>query len=300
MKRLVCMFEFTDGRLCIAPGNSPANRDGGSVGFLLADGTIEIETLVDEQGVHDTHLHGGKIYVAGTDPIEGWELGNIYIRDVGGNWTKRRTLPNVIHCFGMCHDIQGRLWVAVGAHAGDNATWQGRIMRSIDDGVTWELNIQVNNYRMFDVIQFDNRMYAMGMGAYLDGQLFVSDDDGATWTQDTSVMPHPYQRFIAHNGSVYYLSYFQYNIARISPGGSIVSSTPGGSSVSSPFNTLASDEEHLCFLDSDGYIRRSNDFTNWQTYSQVIGAISLGYWPAQSCLVASTAGEQAALWRVQI
>lgn len=286
-----------DGRLFIGIGNQPAGTDGGLIANLAADGTLQSEYIVDEQGVHDMHLHAGKLYIPGTDPSDDWSFGNLYIRGSDGVWIKRRTLPNVLHTWGLCNDADDNLWVSVGAHAGDNQTWEGRVMRSQDDGLTWDKNVLVNNYRVYDIAIRDNVFYAIG---YLSNavQLLYMSPDGENWSAVSGVTPYRLQRLIAHDG--------QLICARSDLSGLVVI----GATISDPvlpfsfpaiaLNCISSDGVYLYCVDEYGNIWRSADIDAWQKYSRVSGAISIGYWATQNCLVVSDMGTNAKIWKVNL
>lgn len=282
-----------DGNLYFATGRYPAAVDGGTVCRVAPGGAVTVEYTLAEQGAHDMHLHAGKIYVAGTDPMGDWTLGNLYIRDAGGAWAQRRTLPLTIHTLALCHDDAGDLWAGVGAHSGDNATWQGRVMRSVDDGATWENNWYINDFRVWGIAQQAGAIWAVGQ----DGVLSVLED--GAWATVAGVSIYPYPRMIHHAGNLIALSPAQ-KLTRISAGGAMdaLSITPVVDS--SLFNVMTSDGSYLYILAADGYIWRSEDLSAWARYSRVPGAISLGHWPSQSCLVASSKGADAKLWRIEV
>ena len=278
-------------------GNLPAGSDGGCVARVAPDGTVTVEYQLSEQGCHDMHLHNGKLYIPGTDPTDDWTLGNIYIRDAEGAWTKLRTLPLVIHTWGLCHDALGRLWAATGAHTGDNVTWAGNLYRSDDDGMTWGAPITLSNYRMFDVALLDTVLYALALTVSNVTQLWRSADDGDTWQQVVGVTPTFYQRLIEHNGKLHCLRSDGFAVLAISPDGSVETIVQPERCTDMPFSTLASSGTNLYFLDRYGAIW--NALTGVQV-SAVPGAISIGYWPSQACLIASTAGAQAALYKINL
>ena len=288
-----------DGKFWIGLGNEPAGTDGGLIVFVVANGTLQAEYAVDEQGVHDMHLHDGKIYVPGTDPTDDWTLGNLYIRDTAGVWAKRRTLPLTIHTWGLCHDGDGNLWAAVGAHAGDNATWQGRVLRSADDGLTWDVNVQVNDYRAYDIEQHAGAFWAIGYTASYE-QLLYTSADGQAWETVNGVSPERLQRFVKHGNLLIGQLSSQKGLVVIGAAGNVDTVNLTFSFRYPSLNCIASDGEYLYCVDVSGYIWRSNDLEAWERYSQVPGAISVGYWPSQNCLIVSDKGIQAKLWKIDL
>ena len=144
--------------LIVGLSNSPGNEDG-AVLYRYDDSTWTLESVLDEQGVVDLLPVGDEWYVPGLDPFDDWSLGNIYKRSALGAWTKIRTLPNTIHCFQLAHDGT-YLYAAVGAHAGDNATWRGQVLRSADGGQTWPHISTLCDYRCYHAYCFAGRIYA--------------------------------------------------------------------------------------------------------------------------------------------
>jgi hypothetical protein len=285
-----------DGNLIFGAGNFPAGTDGATICRVSPGGEITIELQLDEQGVFDMHLHDGKIYVCGCDPTESWSLGNMYIRDTDGSWVKRRTQPLTIHTWGACHDASGDLWVACGCHAGDNATWEGRVMRSTDDGITWDDNWLINGYRCFDVIEHNSLIYATGWHwSQQTGYLAQTWRYDGEWIE-LPAKPWRFPRLIAHGDLL---------LAYVDNLSSYLVDLVTAVQYSAPsrlygFNTLCSVGDHLYVLAADGYIWRATDLATWERYSYVANAISLGYWPSQNCLVVSDRGSQAKLWRIPL
>lgn len=287
------------GNFCIGIGNEPASYDGAAIANITADGKVTVEYQLSEQGCHDMHVYNGKIYVPGTDPTDDWTLGNIYIRDTSGEWVKRRTLPLTLHCWGACHDHNGDLWVACGCHAGDNVTWEGMVMRSTDDGLTWAENILLNGYRMFDVIEHNNIMCAAGWHwssqTGYQAQLWCNTGDG--WVLFDGVQPYRYPRLTPFGDML--ITWHNVNQSLIDCVTGIEYPVPFAH-IPSLCNPFAVVSDWLYCVDGNGYIWRSKNLTSWERYSYVQNAISIGYWPSQNCLVVSDKGTQAKLWRIQI
>lgn len=183
--------------MIIGMSNLPATYDGALMADLAADGTVTPEYTLDEQGVADIlRLDDGRIIVCGCDATDDWTAGNIYIRSEGA-WTKKRTLPNVLHAWGAClHN--GNLYVATGAHIGDNATWEARCYISSDWGDTWQHHY-VCYYRIYDVASFNGLLYATAWD-WPDYRLYVSADDGVTWSVVAGVTPEPRIRMVEFGG----------------------------------------------------------------------------------------------------
>ena len=292
--------------LMLGVSNSPGNDNGGLVASLQPDGTLSLETVVNEQGIHDINVFGDEIVVPGTDPTDGgWNLGNVY-RKIDSAWEEFRTLPNVIHAFGMIK-IGSEYFVATGAHVGDNTTYSGRVYRSTDlQNWTWvELGVEINGewytFRVTEIAKHGSRLYATVMVPVNTTWLFISSDDGQTWTQNPGIDPSIYGRYCIHGDYLCVLNKSLYQIWLFDLEGIVsVLSLGGGKNASEKFNVLASDGERLYVLANDGYIWRTSDLATWQLYSQVTNAISIGYWPSQNCLVVSDKGANAKLWRIAL
>lgn len=256
--------------------------------------TIASGFVLNEQGVHDVHLQGSDLWVCGTDPYDDWTLGNIYHRNVVGAWTKLRTLPLTIHALGLWHD-GAALYVAGGTHTGDSATWKGRILKSLDDGSTWSA-VDVNNYRLYDVIGFDGKLYAVGYdytGVYSQ-DLYVSVD-GVTWPKVAGVSPAIKPRLVEFRGSLVGVQSSLAGVFSVAAGGSVaLQSVPF--TVANHWNVLESDGVYLYALASDGLVWRTSDLSAWDTYSRVANAISLKWWPGHGLMIGDT-GTAARVWK---
>jgi hypothetical protein len=128
------MTQLANGDLLLGVGGQPAISEGAIIVRLTTANEVVFETRLDEQGILDLQVQGGKAYVPGLDPSFGddWSMGNVYVRDAAGTWTKRRTLPATVHAVGQAFDDAGNWYVAAYL---DGSSLQ--IMRSADDGVTW-------------------------------------------------------------------------------------------------------------------------------------------------------------------
>ena len=278
--------------LFIGAGNSPGNEDGASIISGISGDNLTREIVLDEQGVHDIHNQNGELWVCGTDPVEPsneWSLGNIYHRDLTGNWTKYRTLPLTIHALGCTHDGTN-LWVAGGMHTGDNATWKGRILKSSDNATNWTA-VDVNNYRLYDVI-YNTNLYAVGYdwtgSAYT--QDLYSSVDGTTWNKIAGIIPALKPRLIIHNGEVYGVSSNMTSIFNVN--GDLYT-TPF--TIASNWNVIDSDNTYFYVLSTTGDVYRTSDFNTWVSYTTVSNAVSIKYWTEHGLLI-SDIGVNAKIW----
>jgi hypothetical protein len=288
------------GEMLIGLCNDPANENG-AVLVRSADGVnFSAETVLSEQGVVDGQVLGdGRVYVCGLDPYEDWTFGNIYERSAGGVWTKRRTIPNGIHCLGLWHD-NTNLYAAIGAHTGDSATWRGRVLKSTDDGATWTQTVDVNDYRIYDVIGFDGKLYATGVdwtGSAYEYELYRSDDDGQTWqTLAPAISYRP--RLTEYSSNLYAVGYDLVSLIEIQPGGTLVTRALQFTAVNS-WNALCVDAAGRLNVLATSGVWRTSDLTEWEFV--VAGAwISLTWWPSAAALMVSELGTAARILKVVI
>lgn len=289
------------GDLFVGVSNEIATYSGAAV-LKTSDGSTFSEAhALDEQGIHDMQALVSDLWIPGSDPTEDWTLGNAYNRSAAGVWTKRRTLPNVLHGWGLYHD-GATLLVAAGSHTGDSQTWRGRVLRSADDGQTWSAQIDVTDYRVYDVIPFAGKLYAVGQSAeqYPDGaNLYISADGGDTWQIVDGVSPLRRPRL--HVWGSRLIVSASSGVYEISAGGTATLRV--GVQTLNQFNVLDSDGAYLYVLDASGIVRRTTDMETWDAYSGVLGAISITSWPGDpsgASLIVSDIGLSARLWRVPI
>jgi len=281
------------GTLFIGAGNSPGNEDGAAV-LSSADGvTIVSGRVLNEQGVHDAHVQGSDLWVCGTDPSDDWTLGNLYHRDAGGAWTKLRTLPLTIHALGCWHD-GAALWVCGGMHTGDSATWKGRILKSLDSGATWS-TVDVNNYRLYDVIGFDGKLYVVGhdfTGVY--SQDLHSSVDGVAWSKVAGVSPAIKARLALHGTLLVGVQSSLAGLFTVSAGGAVTLRATSFT-LADHWNVLDSDGVYLYALDVTGGVWRTTDFVTWTLYARVAGAISIKWWAGHGLMIGDM-GTAARVW----
>lgn len=259
----------------IGLGNWPGSTNGAVVMSSVDGKTFVTEKVLDEQGVLDMSVHGGVLWVPGVDPTDDWTFGNIY-RLSSGVWTKLRTLTNVIHTLGLWHDGT-HLHVATGAHIGNFLTWTGQTFRSADNGATWDSPVTISNYRVYDIIGWQARLYAVTYLLDASRQVQYSADDGVTWSVISGASPvqNPrmtiwgdYLLIVTDTGSLYTVD-TSYTLAELTPDFTIYTSG---------FSPLAVDDVgYLYVLATDGGIYRTLDLATWDLFATVTGAIGLHF-----------------------
>lgn len=300
------MLEF-GGSLVLGLSNSPGNDNGGMVAVLDEAGNLTAEHVVDEQGIHDIRVIDNDLFVVGTDPVDSWAYGNLYLRQ-NGDWEKIRTMPNVIHALGAIKDGESYL-IATGAHTGDNTTYSGRIYKSVDlQSWAWqELGVTLSGnyytYRVMDMARHGTRIYATVMWPVNSTRLLVSEDDGQTWQvviDDITHSPAVLARFVTHGDYLCMLNQSLFEIVAFALDGSYLLIDLPSVNASDRFNVLASDGASLYVLDNQGDIWKTSDMSTWVLLCHIDNAISLGYWLSQGCLVVSDVGQSAKLWKIAL
>lgn len=276
----------------IGLGNLPTESDGALVACTADGVTLTPEHVLDEQGCHEIVEIGGALLVPGTDPVDDWTLGNLYTRNGAGVWAKKRTLPLTIHCFGLYDDGAGHLFAGVGAHAGDSVTWEGRILRSDDGGTTWAVNVLVNDNRIYDVVGYNGALYATGQTQTGDYQLWKSIDLGVSWALAAGAQPESRPRLAVFGSLLVMVTAGRASLTVVNAVNSVtVYVTPF--TIANQWNVLWVRSGWLYVIAADGYIWRSQDFSAWERYSYVSGALSLGLLPDNSIGIGAVG-----LWKV--
>ncbi len=167
--RNVWDLQAFSGRLYIGAGNydnSGPAPNAGPVPILAWDpdaGTVVREGEVDEEEISRFEIVEDTLYIPGADPREGWELGNLYRREPGGNWRKLRTIPRAIHAAALTGHA-GSLYV--GLKATDTVPWYvdfngygSAVAVSEDRGGSWKV-FPLGGYAVQTFLQVSGRLYA--------------------------------------------------------------------------------------------------------------------------------------------
>lgn len=276
--------------MLFAIGNSPANQDGSVIVDVDQEGVIIPQYPLSEQGCSLTIIDGVNTIIPGVDPLETWELGNIYI-----DGAKKRTLPNTIHAFGATMH-NGSLFVATGGHAGDLETFRGYVLKSSDLGDTWS-GVEVANYRAYDIISFNDLLYVIADN-FQEPILIVSDDDGETWDLVTGVVPElsKVPKMIVWDNKLILLRH-THEIYSIDGAGIVLVYPSPGYVITPTFNMFAVNGTDLFVLCTDR-IYQTSDLETWTWYCDLgRPCTGLAVWSGFG-LIASEIGSDARLLRI--
>lgn len=318
----------------------PTLGDGALVARF--DGTkVERLGVLAEEGFHEMIWDelGGTLHIAGTDPSwpEDWSAGNHYTyqpsrpEGIVKHRDPLRGLVNVIHTWGLWMRKDRILYAAVSSHDGsfrrhrnlvrrffDRINWffdpsyystgygvtrLGQIFQSTDGGTSWSRVSDLGDFRAYDVLGADERLYAL----YADTpesacKLAVSEDGGKSWrdrAQDDLDRIH----LIPFAGQVVAVGHDGRSIYAVSPDSLRRFYLPPGCVVESHFNALAEAEDELyvvCAREEGGYsILSTRDLRQWRWAAcSDEQLVSISYWPAQKALILGSAGARAKLWRL--
>lgn len=123
------MFLY-QGRIYLGSGDYWTNTGPADI-YSFAPGGKDflLEYQAPDEMVSSFYDFEGKLVVPGNDPMESWDLGNIYIKEKG-QWRKVRSIPNGLHCFELAC-FAGGLYAIVGTDGGS------KVLESKDWGATW-------------------------------------------------------------------------------------------------------------------------------------------------------------------
>jgi hypothetical protein len=254
------------------------------------------------------------IHIPGPDPTDPappdggsqWDWGNTYVYTPTTQlMTKHRNLPNVIHTWGLESTSDG-LYAAVSSHMGDYETWTGEVFRSQDGGESWtrmaNKDAGVGDYRTYDIIQFNNKLYVIWNDALNDPcGLAESADGGTTWTRlpDFSGLTYCRSRLIIYNNQLLALASARDGILALDTNGNVTTHIfPGFRAQDWSYNAFAIDAQNRLYtLTEDNRILRTADLTNWETMAASDrDFMAIAYWPAQDQIVIADRGTAGRIW----
>lgn len=288
----------------------PAESNGAMI--TRFDGqSIQFVSNIKEQGIHDMHLMENTLYIAGTDPCCGqdtpgheWDLGNVYTYTPTQGINLHRTLPNVIHTWGLWGS-NSKLYASTGSHLGGyNANLTGAIYESNDGGASWNLVTYLSFYRVYDIFGLNSKLYTLSSdgGNYL--ALKSSTDAGKTWTTESNSANRV--RMIEFNNQVVAVDYSRGALILAGETNGYVIlpfrvGSPTNVASYSDYNLLTTDGTNLYVAGENGQVYKSSDLQNWENIASVNGElISIAYWPAKNSIVFASRGLNANIWQIHV
>jgi hypothetical protein len=286
-------------------------RPAEATGALLAktDGkNIVAVYQPPEQGFISMCYRGETLCFPGCDPIEDWTLGNIYTGKPPENVVKHRTLPNVVHTWGLYpHLAAGRLYAAVGRQGSNGQAFTGGVMISEDMGDTWAAAADpkraLGDYRTYDITMFGDTLYATSNDDYgRPSALAASSDGGATWKKVN----------VQVEGRPRLLAALNYLVAQRSGGEGLILISPKGKATKTRFRDFVAAEwayNYICagyggwyyLLAAGGRIYNSRDLETWTLVADTgLSLLTVSYWQTKNWLIVADRGTDAGLWRLDL
>ena len=166
--RIVWDMQLYNNRIYIGSGNYNVNTGPVEVYYydIEKDEFVNEGTLQDEQ-INRFTIIDDKLMIPGTDPREGWELGNYYVWE-DNTWVKMRNLPGGVHCFDLI-EYNGNIF------AGIDAESDSTIVMSTDGGESFSYVYMYDengnlidigeapndSYRIYDLFELQGELYAI-------------------------------------------------------------------------------------------------------------------------------------------
>ncbi|MBQ2736204.1 MAG: hypothetical protein IJF26_02080 [Clostridia bacterium] len=168
---------FYEGKLYI--GNGDFDDNAGPITIWCYDPETEKwenSGSVRDESVSRFTLIDGKLAATGTDPMDGWELGNYYVLE-NGEWKTVRTIPGAVHNFDMA-EHNGKIFCSIGVEPGGYpaavSTDGGATFTQVPfykDGKALDTskNTSIRTYNMF---LFKDQIYTSYVGSDPDGSYY--------------------------------------------------------------------------------------------------------------------------------
>ena len=310
----------------------PAESDGALLAKYSGEWLIPLGQF-SEQGVHCIKWVGDTLYGIGSDPsiTDGWDGGNFYkysiysgeFQKVRYNIQKKPVLPNVIHSWGLCHDsANNKFYMSTGSY--DPVQYSkngggcgnpndstlacfGQVWQSEDKGSSWTLNAGdrfkvLSNYRVYDIINFNNALYITDGEMSNTNKLRKSVDDGKTWSDVEDLNPAAIFRMCVFDRKLLVAANFAREYYIIDDNDNIRTLTFPGS-LNYSFNVFANaNDKYLLTYFSDGSVYSSYDLINWKELLPATGRnfLSISYWEKEHSIVLAERGDTGSIWKIDI
>jgi hypothetical protein len=285
----------------------PAETNGALL--VKTDGkTLKVVSQLDEQGFIGMRSAGDTLYVPGADPVEDWLFGNAYTGKHPNPLVKHRNMPNVVHTFGLFPQANtGRVYAAVGQHAGDNQTFYGGVFISDDGCESWRVANDpkhiLGDYRSYDVVEFGGKVYVTVNDEYgRPSRLAVSADAGDSWKR-ISVQVEGRPRLCLTRDYLAAQSWGRDGLVLVSKAGRVSRTRFDG--------FLAADWalNYLCagyggwyyMLADGGRLYNSRDLKNWTLVAETgLNLLSVGFWQMKNWLIVTDRGSGANIYKLDL
>ena len=280
----------------------------------------------NEQGFHEMIYDGSLIHIAGTDPHpDNQTAGNHYTYSPCNTFTKYRDATNglkyVYHTWGLWKS-GSNLYASVSAHDGtypDSCTYgmtcMGQIFTSANNGSTWTHTSDLGGYRAYDVICFDDDLYAIYNDEYQGVLTMAKSTDGGTTWNDVITDSVRRVHMVEFKNQLIAVSFDREYLHTINITGTVTTHTlPTGYRVGASYSQTAYSDYNIMTV-ADDYlyliaerqspkeqaIMRTSDLSCWErmVHTDTL-MISLSYWPNKEWLVIATPGIDAKLLKVDL
>jgi hypothetical protein len=322
-------------------GGLPADHDGALLASF--DGN-NLQTLgvVHEQGIIDGGTVGDAFFSPGADPCcqmnwfvrnwrrvdakarsllnqwfdldlpaplnPEWQWGTFYWYDDEGLF-RHATLPNVIHSWGAWYDEESeQIYVGVGLNDGQQESFSGGVFVTETFGETWRVVADgsqgVGLYRTYDVLGFDDNLYALRNDALGSPcSLAVSEDEGQSWQAVVDAQVACSQRLFVFDDRLLVMAGDGKSVYTVDAAGALRAyglEDVGFNLLTGP-NTMTADEDgNLYVLSRDGGIWRTLNLTTWtRVLSSPVRLLAIAYWAERDQLLVSEWGQNGRVWAVE-
>jgi hypothetical protein len=301
-----------------------AENSGDGSYFAVFDGTnLAGIAEPNEQGLHKMIYDGSLIHIAGTDPHpDDQTAGNHYTYNVSnGAFTKYRDSVNglidIYHTWGLWKS-GSILYATTSGHIEGDGPSIGQVFASADNGATWTKKANlVDAYRAYDIIGFNNALYALHTEAFDSPySLSKSTDGGVTWNVIAPLASSLHRvHMIEFNNMLLMVSYDRTKFYALDSSDNITTySLPNRYLVGASYegetyidyNLMVVGGNYLYLIAEKQAanrqaVLRTFNLQRWDKMDETREKlISLSYWPAMDWLVAATPGTEAKLLKLDL
>ena len=191
-------LKIFDGKLFVGCGDYAANT-GPTIlwAYDLSQGKWVSSGDVRDEAVTTFRIIGNKLTAPGIDPMGSWNVGSFYQYD-GGKWKTYSKIPNGIHNYDIV-EFGGKIYVSIGVEHDKSPVVVGNSVSDYFDFVPLYKNgalldattLNLSNYRSYDLLVFNNALYAMVHFPTQDGatlEVFKLNGDRLEYFSDASAI----------------------------------------------------------------------------------------------------------------